>query len=132
MDLRAQQRDATAAHPSRDPPPHHQALPATHQRQGRALPPDDGARVGLRTRLPLPPRTRRRPATLAQPLQHDAATQLTRKPATDQPRSQPPWAGHLAAGLLLPPARERVERDGEEQDAAGDDEDGSRLVAENE
>ena len=36
-------------------PPAHQALPATHQRQGRALPPDDGARVGLRAHLPLTP-----------------------------------------------------------------------------
>ena len=30
-----------------------QTAPATHQRQGRALPPDDGARVGLRPPLPL-------------------------------------------------------------------------------
>src|SRR5258708_20244995 len=90
MDLRAQQRDATTAHPSRDPPPHHQALPATHQRKSRALPPDDGARVGLRTRLPLPPRTRRRPATLARPLQHHAATQPPRKPPTAHPPSHPP------------------------------------------
>ncbi len=43
---------------------------ATHQRQGRTLPPNDGTRVGLRARLPLPPRPRRRPATLARPLQH--------------------------------------------------------------
>jgi transposase len=88
---------ATAAHPPSDPPPRHQALPAAHQRQGRALPPDDGARVGVRARLPLPSRTNRRPATLARPLQHDAATQLTRRPTPDQPRSQPPWAGHLEA-----------------------------------
>ena len=53
-----------------DPAPHDQALPAAHQRQGRALPPDDGARMGLRARLPLTPRTRRRAATLARPLQH--------------------------------------------------------------
>ena len=41
-------------------------------------------------RLPLPPRPCRRPATLAQPLQHNAATQLTRRPTTDQPHSQRP------------------------------------------
>ena len=36
---------------TRDPAPHDQAVPAPHQRQGRALPPDDGARMGLRARL---------------------------------------------------------------------------------
>ena len=40
---------------TRDPPPHHPALPAPHQRQGRALPPDHGPRMGLRPRLPLTP-----------------------------------------------------------------------------
>ena len=50
------------------PPPHHQALPATHQRESRALPPDDGSRMGLPTHLPLTPRTSSRPATLAPPL----------------------------------------------------------------
>jgi transposase len=54
-----------AALPTRDPAPHHKALPAPHQRQGRALPPDDGARVGLRPHLPLTPRPSSRPATLA-------------------------------------------------------------------
>ena len=38
----------------------------------------------------------RRPATLARPLQPATATQLTRRPAPDQPRSQRPWVGHLA------------------------------------
>ena len=61
-------------------------------------PPDDGARVGLRRRLPQTTTPRPRPATLAQPLQHDAAPQLTRRPSPDQPRSQPPWAGHLGSG----------------------------------
>ncbi len=68
----------------------HQALPAPHQRQSRALPPNDGTRMGLRARLPITPPTRRRPATLAPPLQQRAATQLTRRPNPDQPRSQPP------------------------------------------
>ncbi len=71
------------------------ALPAAHQRQGRALPPDDGPRVGIRARLQLTPRPRRGSATLAQPLQHAATAQLTRRPAPDQPLSQRPWAGHL-------------------------------------
>src|SRR3954466_10946148 len=52
--------------------------------------------MGLRTHLQLTPRTRRRAATLARPLQHAATTQLTRRPTPDQPHSQPPWAGHLA------------------------------------
>ena len=63
----------------------------------RALPPDDGTRMGLRARLPLTPRTRARPATLAPALQPHQTTQLARRPATDQPRSQRPWAGHLEA-----------------------------------
>lgn len=45
-----------AARPTGHPPPHNRALPATHQRKGRALPPDDGVRVRLRARLPLTPR----------------------------------------------------------------------------
>ena len=43
----------------------------------------------------LAPRPRRRPATLAPPLQHHAAPQLDRRPTPDQPRSQRLWAGHL-------------------------------------
>ena len=42
-----------AARSPPDPAPDDEALPAPHQRQGRALPPDDGPRVGLRARLPL-------------------------------------------------------------------------------
>ena len=86
-----------ATRPPRDPTPHDQALPTAHQRQGRALPPNDGPRMGLRPHLPLTPRPRRRPATLARPLQHDATTQLARRPTTDQPRSQRLWAGQLEA-----------------------------------
>ena len=41
----------------------HASAPA--KRQGRALPPDDGTRMGLRHPLPPLPRPRRRPATLA-------------------------------------------------------------------
>ena len=57
----------------------------------RALPSDDGARVGLPARLPLTSTPQRRPATLARQLQPATATQLTRRPAPDQPRSQRPW-----------------------------------------
>ena len=48
LQLRQEPLAARAARPPRHPPPDHRALPATHQRQGRALPPDDGARMGLR------------------------------------------------------------------------------------
>ena len=85
--------------PARHPPPHHQALPATDQRQGRALPPDHGPRMGLRPHLPLTPRPQPRPATLAQPLQHTPTTQLDRRPTPDQPRSQRPWVGHLVTAV---------------------------------
>ncbi len=68
-----------------------------HQRQGRALPPDDGAGVGLRNGLSLPSPSKSGPATLAPALQRDQAPQLTRWPAADQPRSQRPWAGHLVS-----------------------------------
>jgi hypothetical protein len=77
-----------------------QPLPAAHQRQGRALPPDDGPRVGLRARLPLTPRPQPGAATLARPLQPPKTTQLTRRPTPDQPRSQRPWVGQLEARRL--------------------------------
>src|SRR6478672_7735680 len=51
--------------------------PATHERQGRTLPPNDGPRIGLRAQLPLPPATQPGAATLARPLQQANATQLT-------------------------------------------------------
>jgi transposase InsO family protein len=43
---------------------------------------------GLRTPLPITPRPRPSPATLARPRQHRAAAQLTRRTTADQPRSQ--------------------------------------------
>ena len=95
LQLRQEPLAARAARPSRHPPPHHRALPAPHQRQGRTLPPDDGARMGLRARLPLTPRTQPGAATLARPLQPATAPQLARRPAPDQPRSQRPWVGQL-------------------------------------
>jgi hypothetical protein len=61
--LRQEPIPGRVARPTRRPPPDYRALPATHQPQGRALPPDDGARMGVRTQLPLTLRPQRRPAT---------------------------------------------------------------------
>ena len=97
LQLRQEPLTAPSARQPWHPPSDHRALPATHERQGRALPPDDGPRMGLRARLPLTSTTQPGAATLAQPLQHHAAPQLTRKPTPDQPRSQRPWAGQLVA-----------------------------------
>src|SRR6266496_2744424 len=62
-----------------------------------ALPPDDGARVGLRAQLPLTSTAQPGAAALARALQHAKAAQLPRRPATHQPRSQRPWVGQLAS-----------------------------------
>src|SRR5581483_7166587 len=72
--------------------------------------------MGLRARLPLTSTPQRRPATLARQLQPATATQLDRRPATNQPRSQRPWVGHLGAVALAGRAVPRA--------AAGD----TRLV----
>ena len=63
------------------------ALSAPHQRQGRALPPDHGPRMGLRPHLPLTPTPRPSAATLARPLQPATTAQRTRRLTPDQPRS---------------------------------------------
>ena len=47
--------------PTRHPPPPHPTLPATNQRQSRALHPHHARRLGLRRHLRLKPRTHRRP-----------------------------------------------------------------------
>jgi transposase len=96
LHLRQQPLAPRAAHKPSHPPPQNGAIPATHQRQGRALPPNDGTRMGLPPRLPNTPPPQRRPATLARQLQPDKTPQLNRRPATHQPRSQRPWVGHLA------------------------------------
>ena len=75
----------------------HPAAPAPDEREGRALPADPQARVGTRPRLPLERAPRSCPVTLARLLQQAQTTQLTRQPAPDQPRPQPPEAGHLGA-----------------------------------
>ena len=82
--------------PHRIRAPLHPAAPAADQREGRALPADAQARVGPRPASTAPATTAPGPVTLARLLQHAQTTQLTRRPATDQPRPQPPEAGHLA------------------------------------
>ena len=77
------------------PPSENAEAAAAGQRQGRALPPDDGPRVGLRPPLPLLPTPRRRPATLAALLQRTQTPQLPRRTTAPQPRSQRLWAGQL-------------------------------------
>jgi len=88
-------RELLAAEGNQTPP--HPALSAPDQRQGRALPSDDGQGVGLWDELPLTPPPQQGPATLAAPLQRAKAPQLTWGPAADQPRSQRPWAGQLVS-----------------------------------
>jgi hypothetical protein len=76
----------------RDQAPAHPGLPTADQREGRALPPDDGTRVGLWHDLPLKPSSRARPATPARALQHPQAALRDRQPAAHQPCSQRPWS----------------------------------------
>ncbi len=80
-----------------DQTPHHRALPTSHQRQGRALPPDDGPRMGIRRSLPILTPPRRSAATLAELLQRTQTAQLPRRPIANQPRSERLWAGQLEA-----------------------------------
>jgi hypothetical protein len=87
---------ARTARQSRHPPPQDGAVPPTHERESRALPPDDGPRMGIRSRLPDTSTPKRRSATLAQPPQPATTAQLHQRPATHQPRSQRPWVGQLA------------------------------------
>jgi hypothetical protein len=60
----------------RGTPSAHAPLSASHERQGRAFPPDDVTRVGLRPSLPLVSTPRRGPATLARVLQRAQTAQL--------------------------------------------------------
>ena len=93
---------------------------AAGQRQGRALPPDDGPRVGLRPPLPLLPTPRRRPATLAALLQRTQTPQLPRRTTAPQPRSQRLWAGQLAVrGRGVLPEPDHPDRDQERVDKHG-------------
>ena len=81
--------------PARHPPSADPATPPPGQRQGRALPADAQTRMGTRPDLPLQRPPRPGTVTLAQLLQRAQTTQLTRRPATDQPRPQRPEAGQL-------------------------------------
>ena len=95
LQLRQEPLAARAAQPPRHPAPHDRALPATHQRQSRTLPPDDGTRMGLRPQLPL--------TSTPQPALPHWLNHYNRRrphsslgrPATNQPRSQRPWVGQL-------------------------------------
>ena len=81
-----------------DPTPADAETPPANQRQGRALPPDDGAGMGLRPALPQLSTPRDRTATLAPLLQPAQTTQLPRRATANQPRSQRLWAGQLGLG----------------------------------
>src|SRR5207302_8040138 len=73
--------------------------PPTDPRQGRALPADAQARMGSRPDISLLRASRRSAVTLAASLQRAAAPLSDREPTTHQPRSEPPWAGHLEGQL---------------------------------
>src|SRR5882672_8044898 len=53
LHLRPQPLAPRTTHPRRHPSSQDRALPSPHKREDRALPPHDGTRVGLRSRLPL-------------------------------------------------------------------------------
>ena len=63
---------------------HGQAVPAAHQRESGTLASNDGARMGVRTRLPITPRTTPSPATLAHALQHRPHSSLGGQPSTSR------------------------------------------------
>jgi transposase len=98
LQLRQKPLPARAARQPGDPTPDHRAVSAAHQRQGRALPPNDGTRMGQGRPLPLTSTAQPGAATLARPLQHRQTTQLDRRPTPTQPRSQRPWVGQLGPG----------------------------------
>jgi hypothetical protein len=98
--LHAQPGVPKPAQRARDQAPSDRALPATHRTASRTLPPNDGARVSLRRQLPQLTRPRGRSATLAAPLQHRQTAQLARRPASNQPRTEPVWAGHLGSAVM--------------------------------
>ena len=86
--------EGAAARP-RDRPPAHPALHAAHQRQGRALPTDAAARVGLRHGIRLKRRPPRLAATLGAPLQRATHPQCAQQSPSHRPRS----GGHRARQL---------------------------------
>jgi leucine-zipper of insertion element IS481 len=88
LQLHTQPLAAGTPRPARDPPSDDAEAAPAAEREGRALPPDDGQRVGLQRPLPLLSTPRPRPATPARPLQRTQTAQLPRRPTADQPRSQ--------------------------------------------
>ena len=98
LELHAQPLTARAPSSARNRARANAQATTAAQRQGRALPPNDGERVGLRRPLPLLSTPRRRAATLARLLQRAQTAQLARRPTTDQPCSQRLWAEQLDAG----------------------------------
>jgi hypothetical protein len=90
-------------------PPHpHTALPAPHQRQGRAVHPHTARRLGLRRRLPQLNRTRRRPRRLALVLQPPTKTLSPRPQAPDRPphrANQPSRDLHICTLWKSTPAK---------------------------
>jgi transposase len=86
----------------RHPPHRDPSLHAPLERQGRALHPHTQGRMGKCPRLAHLSRPFSSTGILHPLLQPPPTTHLTRRPATDQPRSQPAWAGQLGA---RPPTR---------------------------
>ena len=81
---------------ARAPPPPHPALPAPHQRQGRALHPDAAREWAYGAHLRQLSRAHRRAAALARALQLPPTTRLPRPQATGAQRAeQPGWELHL-------------------------------------
>ena len=94
-----------AARRRRAPPHPHACLHAALEWQGRALHPDAAERMGLQPQLAQLEHPCPQPAKLHPLLQPQTPAQLTRRPTSDQPRSQRLWAGQLAP--RAPAARHR-------------------------
>jgi hypothetical protein len=88
-------RFQSPARPARRAPHPDAALHAALERQGRALPPHPERRMGQITELAHQPPPRPRPGIVPSLLQPPPTPHLTRRPATHQPRSPRPRAGHL-------------------------------------
>ena len=69
---------------------------AAQERQGRALHPRQPRRMGQRQAGGTPPARDSALATFLHAYNHRRPHSGTRRPATHEPRSQPPWAGQLA------------------------------------
>jgi Homeodomain-like domain len=80
LDVHAQPRAARAARPPRHPPPDHPEMASAAKRQGGALPPNDGPRMGVRPARPLVSTPSGSTATLAALLQPPQTAQLARRP----------------------------------------------------